>query len=97
MISSPTPDILQNLKSVLSKIMKPGHIRNKYISALEDAIIDISQEDVHLITSAFAVSIKEKENAGIIIDIFSAEGPLLDTLEYDSDDIFTDDGVTGEA
>ena len=28
-------------------------------------------------------------NNGIIIDIFSADGPLIDTLEYDSEDILT--------
>jgi hypothetical protein len=97
MISSPTPDILQNLKAVLTKIMKPGHIRNKYTSALDDAIREIVNEEVHLITAAFAVSVKGKENNGIIIDIFSAEGPLIDTIEYDSDDILTTDGEAGEA
>ena len=97
MISSPTPDILQNLKSVLEKIMKNGHTRNKYISALDDAINEISHEEIKLITQYFAVSIKSKENSGIIIDIFSSEGPLIDTLEYDSEDILTGDGEAGEA
>ena len=97
MISSPTPDILQNLKAVLSKIMKPGHVQNKYITALDDAIREIAQEEIHLITSAFAVSVKGKENAGIIIDIFSSDGPLIDTLEYDTEDILTSDGEAGEA
>ena len=97
MISSPTPDILQNLKAVLSKIMKNGHTRVKYINALDDAIKEIVQENVHFITAAFAVSVKEKENAGIIIDIFSVNGPIIDTIEYDSDDILTNDGEAGEA
>ena len=97
MISSPTPDILQNLKIVLGKIMRDGHTRNKYISALEDAINEIRHEEVHLVTSSFAVSVKEKEKAGIIIDIFSVDGPLIDTIEYDNDDILTDDGEAGEA
>lgn len=97
MISSPTPDILQNLKSVLEKIMKNGHTRNKYISALDDAINEISHEEIKLITQYFAVSVKSKENSGIIIDIFSSEGPLIDTLEYDSEDILTSDGEAGEA
>tara|TARA_Y100000310_G_scaffold197336_1_gene197431 strand:- start:213 stop:506 length:294 start_codon:yes stop_codon:yes gene_type:complete len=97
MISSPTPDILQNLKIVLGKIMKEGHTRNKYISALEDAIEEIKHEEVHLVTAAFAVSVKEKDNAGITIDIFSVDGPLIDTIEYDTDDILTDDGEAGEA
>ena len=97
MISSPTPDILQNLKAVLGKIMKDGHTRNKYIAALEDAINEISNEEIHLVTPAFAVNVKGKKNAGIIIDIFSTEGPLIDTLEYDSEDILTNDGEAGEA
>jgi len=100
MISSPTPDILQNLKAVLNKIMKNGHVKQKYISALDDAIheiAEITQQEVHLKTAAFAVSVKEKENAGIIVDIFSIEGPLIDTIEYDNEDILTHDGEAGEA
>ena len=97
MISSPTPDILQNLKVVLNKIMKNGHTKRKYIAALDDAIDEIVNLDVHLVTAAFAVNVKEKENAGIIIDIFSVDGPLIDTLEYDSEDILTSDGEAGEA
>ena len=97
MISSPTPDILQNLKVVLGKIMKIGHTRNKYVSALDDAIKEITQEQVHLITSAFAVNVKCKENGGIIIDVFSVNGPLIDTIEYDNEDILTSDGEAGEA
>jgi hypothetical protein len=97
MISSPTPDILQNLKVVLNKIMKDGHTKQKYISALDDAIQEIVQEEVHLTTAVFSVSVKEKERAGIIIDIFSREGPLLDSIEYDSEDILGDGGEPGEA
>ena len=97
MISSPTPDILQNLKVVLSKIMRDGHTKKKYLSALDDAINEIANVEVHFVTAAFAVSVKEKENSGIIIDIFSVEGPLIDTIEYDSDDILTSDGEAGEA
>ena len=97
MISSPTPDILQNLKIVLNKIMKDGHTKQKYITALEDAINEIARSEVEFITAAFAVSVKEKENAGIIIDIFSVNGPIIDTIEYDSDDILTNDGEAGEA
>ena len=97
MISSPTPDILQNLKVVLSKIMKEGHTRNKYIAALEDAINEIAHEEVHLVTGIFAVNVKAKDNDGITIDIFSIEGPLIDTIEYDGEDILTNDGEAGEA
>ena len=95
MISSPTPDILQNLKVVLGKIMTEGHTKQKYISALDDAINEIVHDDIKLVTAAFAVNVKEKENAGIIIDIFSVDGPLIDTLEYDSEDILN--GEAGEA
>ena len=100
MISSPTPDILQNLKAVLGKIMKDGHTRNKYIAALDDVIDQIATfktDEVRLITPIFAVDVKTKENNGIIIDIFSSDGPLIDTIEYDGDDILTNDGEAGEA
>ena len=100
MISSPTPDIHQNLKAVLSKIMKNGHTRNKYMAALDDVINEIASyknEEVHLSTSVFSVSVKAKEKDGVIIDIFSVEGPLIDSIEYDSSDILTTDGETGEA
>ena len=97
MISSPTPDILQNLKAVLHKLMRNGHTRDKYVNALDDAIHEIANSEVHLVTSAFAVDVKEKENDGIIIDIFSTEGPLIDTIEYDSDDILGIDDEAAEA
>ena len=97
MISSHTPDILQNLKVVLNKIMKEGHTKQKYINALDDAILEISHSEIEFMTAAFAVNIKEKENAGIIIDIFSTEGPLIDTIEYDSEDMLGSDGEAAEA
>ena len=97
MISSPTPDILQNLKVVLSKIMKDGHTKQKYITAIDDAINEIAHSETEFITAAFAVNVKEKENAGIIIDVFSTEGPLIDTIEYDSEDILGSNGEAGEA
>tara|TARA_R110000824_G_scaffold106287_1_gene251099 strand:+ start:931 stop:1224 length:294 start_codon:yes stop_codon:yes gene_type:complete len=97
MISSPTPDILQNLKAVLSKLMRNGHTKQKYITALDDAIHEIANSELHLVTSAFAVDVKAKENDGIIIDIFSTQGPLIDTIEYDSDDILGTDGEAAEA
>ena len=97
MISSPTPDILQNLKAVLNKIMKDGHTKQKYIVALDDAINEIANTESEFFTAAFAVNIKEKENAGIIIDVFSTEGPLIDTIEYDSEDILGNNGETAEA
>ena len=98
MISSPTVDILQNLKAVLHKIMKDGHTKNKYIIALDDAIKELIHDEKQFITRTFAVNIKEKEECtGIIIDIFSVEGPLIDTIEYDSEDILTNDGEAGEA
>ena len=77
MISSPTPDILQNLKAVLNKLMRNGHTKDKYVNALDDAIHEIAHSEIHLVTSAFAVDVKEKENSGIIIDIFSTEGPTI--------------------
>ena len=97
MISSPTPDILQNLKIVLNKIMRNGHTKQKYINALTDAIDEITNTETKLITEAFAVSVKEKDNAGIIVDIFSTHGPLIDSIEYDNEDILTTDAEAAEA
>ena len=90
MISSPTPDILQNLKVVLNKIMLDGVTKNKYVSALDDAITQINQTETSMVTNVFAVNVTKKDNEGVIIDVFSSEGPLIDTYEYDSEDILID-------
>ncbi len=91
MISSTTPDILQNLKAVLGKIMADGHVKNKYLSALTDVIDEINSSEFVFATDLFALTVKEKEKGGVIIDVFSTQGPLIDSIEYDSDDILTDD------
>ena len=96
MISSPTPDILQNLKGVLDKVMKNGHTKTKYLSALQDAIDELTQDDVSLVIDNFAVNVSASDNGGVIIDVFSKDGPLIDTLEYDNDCLI-DDEMAGEA
>ena len=73
MISSPTPDILQNLKVVLNKIMKNGHTKQKYIVALDDAIKEIANTESEFFTAAFAVNIKEKEKYAISFNFQSAQ------------------------
>ena len=67
----------------------------KQVQRIHD-LFEIANAENEFFTAAFAVNIKEKENAGIIIDIFSVEGPLIDTVEYDSEDILGD-GEAGEA
>jgi hypothetical protein len=97
MISSPTPEILEQLKVVLGNLMAEGQTKTKFISALDDAIHELINDEVSLITGHFAVNITATDNGGVIIDIFSKDGPLIDTIEYDSADILTNDEYLGEA
>lgn len=96
MISSVTPDILQNLKAVLSKIMINGHTKNKYIAALQDAIDEINLEESIYSSPFFDVKIADNEDGGVLIDVFTNEGTLIDTLEYCSENLISDDEA-GEA
>ena len=97
MISSPTPSTLEELKIVLDKLMAEGDTKDKYINALDDAIEEIINDQISLITGIFAVNVSSNEKGGIIIDVFSKDGPLIDSIEYDSGDILTSDDYLGEA
>ena len=97
MISSPTPSTLEELKIVLDKLMAEGDTKDKYINALDDAIEEIINDQISLITGIFAVNVSSNEKGGIIIDVFSKDGPLIDSIEYDSGDILTSDDQLGEA
>ena len=97
MISSPTPSTLEELKIVLDKLMAEGDTKDKYINALNDAIEEIINDQISLITGIFAVNVSSNEKGGIIIDVFSKDGPLIDSIEYDSGDILTSDDQLGEA
>ena len=97
MISSPTPSTLEELKIVLDKLMAEGDTKDKYINALNDAIEEIINDQISLITGIFAVNVSSNEKGGIIIDVFSKDGPLIDSIEYDSGDILTSDDYLGEA
>ena len=97
MISSPTPSTLEELKIVLDKLMAEGDTKNKYINALDDAIDELINDQISLITGIFAVNVTSNEKGGIIIDVFSKDGPLIDSIEYDSNDILTSDDYLGEA
>ena len=97
MISSPTPSTLEELKIVLDKLMAEGDTKDKYINALDDAIEEIINDQISLITGSFAVNVSSNEKGGIIIDVFSKDGPLIDSIEYDSNDILTSDDYLGEA
>ena len=97
MISSPTPSTLEELKIVLDKLMAEGDTKDKYINALHDAIDELINDQISLITGIFAVNVTSNEKGGIIIDVFSKDGPLIDSIEYDSGDILTSDDYLGEA
>lgn len=97
MISSPTPSTLEELKIVLDKLMAEGDTKDKYINALDDAIDELINDQISLITGIFAVNVTSNEKGGIIIDVFSKDGPLIDSIEYDSNDILTSDDYLGEA
>ena len=97
MISSPTPSTLEELKIVLDKLMAEGNTKDKYINALDDAIDELINDQISLITGIFAVNVTSNEKGGIIIDVFSKDGPLIDSIEYDSGDILTSDDYLGEA
>ena len=97
MISSPTPGILEQLKVVLGKLMAEGQTKNKFINALDDAIEELINDEITLITGYFAVNVTTTDTGGVIVDIFSKDGPLIDTIEYDSSDILTTDDLIGEA
>ena len=97
MISSPTPSTLEELKIVLDKLMAEGDTKDKYINALDDAIEEIINDQISLITGIFAVNVSSNEKGGIIIDVFSKDGPLIASIEYDSNDILTSDDYLGEA
>ena len=97
MISSPTPSTLEELKIVLDKLMAEGNTKDKYINALDDAIDELINDQISLITGIFAVNVSSNDKGGIIIDVFSKDGPLIDSIEYDSGDILTSDDQLGEA
>ena len=97
MISSPTPEILEQLKVVLGKLMAEGHAKTKFINALDDAIHELINDEISIITGHFAVNVTATYNGVVIVDIFSKDGPLIDTIEYDSADILTNDEYSGEA
>ena len=97
MISLPTPDTLQKLKNVLDRIMKDGQVKNKYVTALQDAIDELNKDGLQLITPKYAVSLQATDTGGVTIDVFDVNGPLLDTIEYDPSDILTTDSEAGGA
>tara|TARA_R100001594_G_scaffold133977_1_gene174895 strand:+ start:195 stop:485 length:291 start_codon:yes stop_codon:yes gene_type:complete len=96
MITSTTPDVLKNLNSVLKKIMSDGRIKDKYTSALQDAIDELNLDQIKFSSSLFSVTIQSTEDGGVIIDVFSNEGPLVDTIQYGSDTMIGEEQA-GEA
>lgn len=97
MISSPTNNTLEELRILLDKLMADSDIKDKYINALEDAILELSNDQISLITGLFAVNVTSNGKDGVIIDVFSKDGPLIDSIEYESGDILTTDEFLGEA
>lgn len=97
MVTCFTTDILNDLTAVLDRIMKDGSVKDKYLSALKDAVDQLERDDIQFITSKYAVSIKESDEGGVLIDVFSVLGPLLDTIEYGPENILACDGESVEA
>lgn len=97
MISSTTLPLLENLRDALDRIMKNGHIKNKYVSALDDVITEMTQVECQLITSAYVVNAREENEGDVVIDIYSTQGPLIDSIEYNTQDILATDEEAGEA
>ena len=77
--------------------MAEGHAKTKFINALDDAIHELINDEISIITGHFAVNVTATDNGGVIVDIFSKDGPLIDTIEFDSADILTNDEYSGEA
>tara|TARA_Y100000004_G_C8737631_1_gene336949 strand:- start:245 stop:535 length:291 start_codon:yes stop_codon:yes gene_type:complete len=96
MISSTTPDVLNDLNSVLKRIMSDGRIKDKYTNALEDAIDELNLDQIKFSSSLYSVTIQSTETGGIIIDVFSNDGPIIDTIHYDEESIIGDE-TAGEA
>tara|TARA_Y100000593_G_C4318884_1_gene342514 strand:- start:898 stop:1191 length:294 start_codon:yes stop_codon:yes gene_type:complete len=97
MIPSTTLPLLQNLRDALNRIMKSGHTKNKYVAALDDVIEEITQEECQLITSAYVVNVREENEGSVVVDVYSTQGPLIDSIEYDTKDILATDEEAGEA
>ena len=97
MVTCFTTDILNDLTAVLDRIMKDGSVKDKYLSALKDAVDQLERDNIQFITSKYAVSIKESDEGGVLIDVFSVLGPLLDTIEYGPENILACDGESVEA
>ena len=75
--------------------MANGPTRSKYVNALEDAIENIDTEKKIHTTNFFEFHINEDE-AGAILDVYTLDGTLIDTVEYLTSSIVRDDDA-GEA
>lgn len=94
-MDTPTIDILQNLKSVLTKIMGNGETRKKYTNALEVAIAQLTLECIFVETDFYRIDVESKED-GISIRVATSEGELLEEYEYVNGEIIGEDQI-GEA
>ena len=91
------PEILQNLKAVLHKVMGPDSITcTKYTNALEDAIEFIDNTKICVSTPVFRLTAETTPLGGIIIDLYSSEDEHIQAIEFDPEDLI-DDEIYGDA
>ena len=96
-MDSSITDKLQNLKSVLYKVMGHDSITGtQYTDALECAIEYIHNSKLAIETPIYRVVAETTPTGGIILDIYTSEDEHLQTISFDPDDIITDD-IFGES
>ena len=96
-MDSSVTDRLQNLNSVLYNVMGPSSITcGKYTDALEDAIEFIDNTKICVSTPIFRLTAETTKIGGIIIDLYTNDDEHLQTIEFDPEDMVSDD-IYGDA
>lgn len=96
-MDSTITDRLQNLKSVLYKIMGPSSVTgNIYTDALDIAIEYIHNSKLSIETPIYRITAETTPIGGIILDVFTAEEEHLQTIAFDPEDI-VDGTMFGES
>ena len=91
-MDSSITDRLQNLKTVLYKIMGPTSITgNMYTDALEVAIEYIHNSKLSIETPIYRITAETTPVGGIILDVYTAEEEHLQTIAFDPEDIIDGD------
>ena len=95
MKDTPTIDILQNLKGVLHKIMNKGVTCSKYTNALEVAIANLELDSIAIETDYYRIDV-DANDSGIIINVATSTGELLETYEFFNGGVI-DESTVGES